>query len=95
MNNYEKNFVDWEKRRDEATWDGFKNKNFTKMYDFLVAQNGVTEASYFLIHLNKYQKRCFCCVNVIKYHQEKEKRKKALKWWKRKGMDNFGNLIGR
>lgn len=94
MNNYEKNFIDWDKRRDDASWTGFKEKNYTLMYNFLTDVNGKTEASYFLLNMNKYQKRCFCCINVIKYHVDEKKRKKALKWWRKKGVEGFENIRG-
>lgn len=91
--NYEDAFTDYESRRIDAAWDGFKHKNFLPMFNFIWYKRGFHEASYFLNNLTKKERRAFCCYYVIKYDSSKEHREKALKWYKKKGLEIDDNII--
>lgn len=79
MLDYEKNFIDWERRRDEASWDGFATKDYSRMYEYIFHRIGSIDANYFN-SLTKKEKRLFCARMVCLHHEDAEKRCKAKKF---------------
>lgn len=78
---YEDMFTDYEKLRYEAGWDGFKFGNYGPMYDYINKKLGVLDAEYFSKQ-NKRWKKSFCARIVYLYHPDREKGKKAEKYYK-------------
>ena len=69
-------FVDYQKRRYEAGWLGFKEKNYNKIIEYLNLRGGSLLATHFINETKKY-KRCFCARIVYYYHPNKEYQKEA------------------
>lgn len=87
--NYAEAFTDWEKRREEAAWNGFKYKDYSRMYEYIHKRVGTIDANYWN-SMEKSKKRLFCARIVYLHHSEEEKRKMAEKYLnKHKGEDDI------
>lgn len=86
---YSEAFTDWEKRREEAGWEGFKYKKFSSMYYYL-QQRASTRVAESFNSLTKRQKRLFCARVVYFHHSNTEMQEKAKKYLdKHKGEDDI------
>lgn len=82
---YEDFFIDYEKRRYEAAWDGFSTGNYGPMYSYINKKLGDIDANFFAAQTKRW-KKVFCARIVHLYHPDKEKAEKATKYYnKHKG----------
>ena len=82
MTNYEKMFIDWEKRRYESAYVGYTTGNYSMMYEYINVRLGNVDANFFAMQTKKW-KKVYCARLVVLYYPNKEIVEKVKKYYEK------------